>query len=338
MEKRIVITGLGMIGDFGIGREDFLNFIEGRKQKQKITDFNIDDYIDTGLLRRADQVSYFASVAAKLALESAELLVTTGVEEKYRVGTIVATVHGALEYTIEYHKELVLNGPTMVSPSLFSNSVINSAVSSISNIFKIRGFTETIPGYTGVHQSIKLASELIAEDQLDICLVGGVDINNEFLVDAYSSCIEDSKLISQSFGGSGFLVIESLGSALERGSKVYAEILGVEILTAEYQKLIQFKISPARQFKLEDIGCVLSSAFYDRDSKARERAFLEDLDRNKVAIFSCRNLFGCTFCAAESFQIILGVIKTENLFNKVLNSYSSQSGSNAYLLLGRYVY
>ena len=336
MKNRVVVTGLGMIGDFGVGKEDFCNFIDGQKQKHKITDFNFDNYIDTTLLRRADQVSYFASVAAKLALKDADLLDNAVGEKAVKFGTIVGTVHGALQYTIDYHKELVMGNPTMVSPSLFSNSVINAAISCISNIFKIHGYAVTIPGYAGVHQAIKLAAELINEKHLSICLVGGVDINNEFLVEAYSSCIEDNKLISNNFGGSGFLILESLESALKRNSRIYAEVLGVEIITANYEKLLKYKILPAKRLNLQNVDCVFSAAFYDKDSKTREALFLESLSQNKIPVFSCSNLFGCTFCAAESFQIILGAMKLGDSYSKVLTNYSSQTGTNACLLMGRY--
>lgn len=333
MDRRIAVTGLGMIGDFGVGKEDFCNFIDGREEKQIITDFNFDDYIDTALLRRADQTSYFASIAAKFALEDAKLLTDMKCQDRYKFGAILGTVHGALEYTIEYHKALVLDNSATVSPSLFSNSVINAAVSCISNIFKVCGYTITIPGYAGVYQAIKLSAELIKEGKLDICLVGGVDVNNEFLVEAYSSCMEDSKLISDYFGGSGFLVLESFESAVKRGVRIYAEILKSEITSASYKKMLKYNISPIEGFNLEDLGCVFTAAFNDKDSRKREALFLERINNGKISISSCTDLFGCTFCAAEAFQIIMGIIKTHNLYDKVLINYSSQTASNAYLLL-----
>ncbi len=335
MDSRVVITGLGMIGVFGVGREDFSNFIEGRKQKRKISDFNFDDYIDTALFRRADYASCFASIAAKFALKDANLLDSAMLKHNDKFGAIVGTVHGALGHTIEYHKALILDNPATVSPSLFSSSVINSTVSYISNIFKIYGYTATVPGYAGTHQAIKLAVELITGKQLDICLVGGVDINNEFLVEAYSSCMDDSKLISGDFGGSGFLVLESFESASRRASRIYAEVLSVGIITADFEKLRKYRILPVKLPSLQSVDYVFSSAFYDKDSRMREALFLERLGQDKAPIFPCSNLFGCTFCAAESFQLILSAIKTENSYNKVLNNHISQTGANAYLLLGK---
>lgn len=336
MKRKVVISGLGMIGDFGVGKEDFVSFINGQKQKQEIAGINFDNYIDTTLLRRADQVSYFASIAAKLALEDASLLNFSDYKNSYKLGAIVGTVHGALEYTIAYHKELALENPSTVSPLLFSNSVINAPVSCVSNIFKIRGYTASIPGYAGVHQAIKLATELISEGRLDVCLVGGVDINNEFLVEAYRSCIEDSSVISKNFGGSGFLVLESIELASKRGSKIYAEVLGVEVISADYKKIVKYKLFPTKKINTQGIDCIFTSAFFDKDSKMREDLFLRDINQDKTSIFPCGNLFGCTFAAAESFQILLGTIKLSDLYDRVLFNYSSLAGSNACLLIGKY--
>lgn len=312
MKKRIVITGLGMIGDFGAGKEDFLDFIAGRKQKQTISDFDLDSYIDTSLLRRADQISCFASIAAKFALEDANLF--NNIKNTYKFGAITATVHGALQHTIEYHKALVLDNPATVSPSLFSNSVLNAAVSCISNIFKIHGYTAAIPGYGGTHQAVKLAVELIGEGDIDICLVGGVDVNNEFLVEAYSSCIEDNTAISKNFGGSGFMVLESLESASKREAEIHAEVLGIEIIMADYKKALKYKIFPGRDFVKASVDCVFTSVFFDKDSRMREDLFLEHIGKDKI--FPCGDLFGCTFTAAESFQIILSVMRLRDSHNR----------------------
>lgn len=336
MKKRKVITGLGMIGDFGAGKEDYCNFIEGRKQKQPMDSFNFDDCIDTTLLRRADPVSYFASVAAGLALNDAGLSADKKTDEPYKLGAIIGTVHGALGYTIEYHKGLVLDKPTTVSPSLFSNSVINAAVSCISNIFKVCGYTLTVPGYAGVHQATKLACELIEQGHLDKCLVGGVDINNDFLIKAYSLCMENSSSISANFGGSGFLVVESLDSAVRRNSRIYAEILGIEVICADYRKAIEHKISPLSKFNLEGLNRIFSASFPDRDSRIREEMFLKEAKHAGAPVIDCSNLFGVTFAAAESFQIILGILRVTDSDKKVLINFSSQAGSNAGLLLYKY--
>ena len=73
MIKEIIMTGCGMIGDFGAGKLDFSNFILQKKEKKKISDFDFDNYIDTGVLRRADINSHFACAAAQFAIQDAQL-------------------------------------------------------------------------------------------------------------------------------------------------------------------------------------------------------------------------------------------------------------------------
>ena len=118
MKPSVVITGLGLIGDFGVGKTDFSDFLLHKTTAKKIHDFNFDDYIDTTLLRRADDNSCFATVAAKLAIEDARFNMEEIPAERW--GLILGTTHGPLGYTVKYHRELVLGNPRMVSPLLFS--------------------------------------------------------------------------------------------------------------------------------------------------------------------------------------------------------------------------
>lgn len=320
MKKRVLITGMGMIGDFGTGKEDFRSFLSGQRTKKNIHDFNFDNHVDTSLLRRADEISLFASTAAKFALEDAKLL-DNRTCKRNRLGIVLGTVHGSLGYTIEYHKALVLDSPSMVSALLFSNSGLNTAVSYISIMFDIRGYTTTLSSYVVVLRSIQCAVELIREGNIDICLVGGVDIYNEILIEGYSRCLKDTTHIADRFGGSGFLVLESLESAKSRGIRGYVEIVGTEILCTSYPKAAKQNTSPIRRLldkvglEAKKIDCVLTSSLNERDSRKREEVFLEGIDVKGLSVVNCRKLFGCTFAAAEVFQTILGILGINGVVN-----------------------
>jgi len=338
MKRRVVVTGIGMIGDFGTGQRDFCSFISGSRRKKNIHDFHFDDYINTSLLRRADEVSYFASTAAKFALEDANLLNVHALERD-KVGIVLGTTHGSLRYSAEYHKALVIDGPRMVSPLLFSNSVLTVAVGHISTMFGIRGYTTTISGYTPVLQSVKRAVELICEGNIDICLVGGVDIYDEIIREAYSGCMEDSVCVADRFGGSGFLVLESHESAQSRRIRGYVEIVGTEILYANYTKVIKQDISPLRRLldkvnlEPKKLDCILTASFNERDSRKREEFFLKGIVAKNLSVVDCKELFGYTFAAAEAFQIIFGVLKVKgevdlgdkSFYNLLINKTSKLS-------------
>ena len=306
MRDKIVISGIGMIGDFGAGKKDFCTFLSVKKN---ISDLFFDDYIDTSPLRRADELSYCATIAAKLALQDAKLDHLNAVCNK-RIGVVLGTTHGSLAYSIDYNKELIMNGPAMVSPMLFSNSVLNAPSSYVSAALNIQGASITISGYTPVFQALKYAMDLIRQDILDCCLVGGVDVYNEIILDGYSNCIKDTSMLKNRYGGSGFVVVESAESQKKRGVVGYAEIQGTQTFCVSSQNKKSDNIFNSQH--LLDSRCspgvdyVLASYNQDGAGVKFEKYLLENTKENNVV--NCTKIFGHTFAASESFQIIFGAM------------------------------
>ncbi|OIO33028.1 MAG: hypothetical protein COX96_06750 [Candidatus Omnitrophica bacterium CG_4_10_14_0_2_um_filter_44_9] len=317
MEKDFVITGVGFLGNWGVGKKDFIRFLRGEGVPVSIEEVDFDAYIDVPSVRRADYISCCALTAAKFALEDAGMLPISK-EKSNRIGAILGTVHGALYYTIEYHASLVLGDPKLASPLLFSDSVANAAVSHISTGLGIRGYSTTVPGYCGVTQALKLGIELIQQGVIDVCLVGGADVNHDFLTKAYRGCLCSPELIVNTFGGSGCLVIESLSHAIKRKAKIYAKIDGVSIITASYAVASCYNISPLQDLlneaniELRDNDCFLNMSFDDEDSLCRRDLFLPKFSRHHFISLDCSSSFGYGFAAAEAFQIILGVLGVDS--------------------------
>lgn len=311
MEKRTIITGIGFLNDWVVGKGSSTRFLSGAAQQTPLDKIDFDAYIDTSLVRRADHVSRCAVVAAKLALEDADLSMLSS-DDKKTVGVVLGTVHGPLHYSLEYHTSLVRGDPKLSSPLYFSESVPNAAVSHISTVLGIRGYTTTISGYCAVMQALRLGAELIEEEIVDLCLVGGADINPDFLVNAYDTCLNNSELVAKSFGGSGFLVLESPKHAMKRNAKAYAQIEGVSTVTASYDVAKRHNVSPLRELlhqtgDIRENDGLLKSSYDEKDSRQREDMYLQDFKYPRN-IFDCSNKFGYGFSAAESFQLILGIL------------------------------
>ncbi len=289
LNKDIIVTGIGMIGDFGVGKDDFKEFLAAKKPKIKLADINFDDYIDTGNLRRADPTSLLASVAAKLAVCDANLNFYNAPAE--RRGIVLGTMHGALGFTEDYHKDLVLGNPKMVSPLLFSNSVLNVMASYISTIFNIKGFSTTIVGHNSVFSSIKCAVDLLLADIVDVCIVGGVDVYREILNEPYSCCLDNMDLLTNYFGGSGMLILQK----------------------ADYQNKTAIRVLKKGEFK-EDFDCLIASCYDNQACKKKQNELLKNIGRKKPVI-DCSSWFGSTFSSAEIFKVILGIM----LLNKEVN-------------------
>jgi 3-oxoacyl-[acyl-carrier-protein] synthase II len=125
-----------------------------------------------GEMRRADRFSKMATLAAYDAVaESGAPL-----ENLERVGVVFATAFGPHTTTFSFLDEILKYGDAGVSPTIFSNSVHNAAVSYISNTLKIKGPTWTVTRFRDpFYQALLLAQVWLEEGRCDQVLVGAGD-------------------------------------------------------------------------------------------------------------------------------------------------------------------
>jgi len=332
----VFVTGIGCIGDFGAGKLEFKDFFDRVGcVKRKKSEFNFNDYVDTTMLRRADENSCFASVAAKMAIDDAGLKI-----EKYatgKVGMVIATTHGPLAYTLEYHQEMIVGDAHMVSPLLFSNSLPNTMASYVGNIFKICGSTTTLTGYNAVLQAVKCGGELIAGGVVDVCLVGGVDVYNDVLKESYCNCLKNPEKISDSFGGSGVIVLETPQSVEKRSIKPYAKLFKTEINTLNYSQIDSYRdVAADLVSNVEDNGVeqIITSCWDNKECQKGMAVILENVKKT-IPIVDCSNNFAYTFSAGEMFKVIFALLKVSyEKQNKILVQSVTKIGSYGSLLLG----
>lgn len=332
MKDHTVITGIGYINGHGAGNENFSRVLSSSGPQQPLEDIDLDAYVDTSLVRRADLVSKCALVSAKLALEDAGLYPLSK-EESENVGAVIGTVHGSVNHTLEYHTSLVLGDPKLSSPLFFSESVPNSCASHISVILGIRGYTATLSGYCSTIQALRIGAELIENGSVDVCLVGGADVNNDFLQKAYGACVRDPGLITKNFGGSGSLILESSERAARRNAKVYARMDIAHTVTASYSTIKRGNISVLRELldqtgeDLKENDRLLYACFDEEDCVRRNDLLIKDFAHPRRHLSDCGNILGRGFCAAEAFQLILGALGVYSSGNlSFLNGFSGFDG------------
>jgi 3-oxoacyl-[acyl-carrier-protein] synthase II len=295
MDKRIVITGVGVLASNGIGKEAFWQALEkgqsGIKEVSlfdtssmktklagEIKDFNPKAYLGEKGLRLLDRSTTLVNVAAKLALEDANFKVTE--ENTDQVGVVLGTTLGSVWSISEFDKTALIEGPRYVNPALFPNTVINSPASQISIRFVIKGFNTTIAtGFTSSLDALKYACDFISWGRAKAVLVGGVEelclqtylgfYKLSFLAGSKAqgielSCPFDQRRNGIIFGeGSAMFLIEDLESAKARGAKIYAEI-----------KSIGYCFHPFRLNKYHRLGTGIRAAM----RKALEEAKLNTGD------------------------------------------------------------
>lgn len=255
--KRVVITGVGIVTSTGMGKDEFWqglqNGASGVKQVSlfdtagltthlagEIKDFDAEKYLEKRGLRTLDRTTKIVNVAAKFAIDDARL--TINETNTDRTGVVLGTTLGSVYSISEFDKTALREGPRSVNPALFPNTVINSPASQISIRFVIKGFNTTIStGYTASLDALRYAYDFIQLNRADAVVVGGVE---ELCIQTYLgfyklkflaasktpgpevSCPFDKRRNGIVFGeGAAMTVIEDLESAQKRGAHIYAEII-----------------------------------------------------------------------------------------------------------------
>lgn len=256
-ERRIVITGLGVIAPNGIGKDEFWQALkQGRsgikpvkrfdtgqfkcKQAGEIDHFTPAKFLGHKGLRDLERTSRLLCSAAKLAIEDAGLNITS--ENTDDIGVCTGTTLSSLWNFAQFDKETILEGPLFTNVALFPGTVMNAASSQVSIRFNIQGFNTTISnGYSSSIDALKYAIDFIKLRRIKAVLVGGVEslslvnysgfyrlgffagINGEEL-----SCPFDKRRNGIILGeGASVAIIEDEEYARSRNAKIYAEVNGI---------------------------------------------------------------------------------------------------------------
>lgn len=258
MKRRVVITGLGAITPIGNNIDSFWEGIKlGKngideislfnaenlkvKMAAEVKDFDPSNFIDKKEAKRMDRYTQFAVIAAEESIKDSNLDFNTLNRE--RIGVMFGSGIGGL-CTIENQiRTLVAKGPNRVSPLTIPMAISNIASGTIAIKYGILGSTLSLNSAcaTSTH-CIGEAYRSIKDGYLDIVVAGGAEASIcEFGIAGFQSLTalsrsEDRNRASIPFDkerngfvmgeGAGSLILEELDSALKRGAKIYAEVVG----------------------------------------------------------------------------------------------------------------
>ena len=168
-------------------------------------------------MRRADRFSKLATLAAMDAVSNSGI----SVENSDRVGIIFATAFGPHNTTFKFQDDIIDYGDAGVSPTLFSNSVHNAAVSYISRALKIKGPTWTVAGFDQpFRQAVELAEAWLEEGRCDRILLGAGDECGtvmEYICTQKIPVAQDGEISDEFFvpgEGAAFFLVEKGGADL----------------------------------------------------------------------------------------------------------------------------
>ena len=258
-ERRVVVTGIGVITPVGKGKEEFWNnLLEGKSGIDMITRFDTSEYpakiagevkdFDAGLYmdkkeaKRMDLFSQYAVAATKLAFDDAGLDKDT--INPYRAGAVIGSGIGGIETFENQHQILLEKGVKRISPFMIPMMIVNMASAQVGINFNLKGPNFcTVTACAAGTNALGEAFRTIKMGAADIMVAGGTEASITPLsvagfcsMRALSTRNDDPKGASRPFSadrdgfvmaeGAGVLVLESLDHALARGAEIYAEFVG----------------------------------------------------------------------------------------------------------------
>jgi beta-ketoacyl-acyl-carrier-protein synthase II len=225
-ERRVVVTGLGVVSPVGIGADDAWEaLIAGRSGITDITLFDTTgfdihvagevkgfeptDHMDAKDARRHDRNTHFAVAAAGEALRHAGLLDANGrldpaQADGDRFGMVFGTGIGGIGLVSEGLRTLYERGPDRISPFLLPNMLPDSASGMVAIQYGLRGHNMAVVSAcaTGGH-AVGEAMEAIVRGQADLMLGAGTEA------------------VIVPLGLAGFAQMKALGSPIDPDTSSY---------------------------------------------------------------------------------------------------------------------
>ena len=361
MKKRVVITGLGCVTPIGIGKEEFwgnikdgvcgidkiTNFDASNYQTQiagEVKNFNPEEYMNKKEIRRMDKFIQFAVASSKMAVADSEL--NFDEVDRNRVGVIIGSGIGGVETIEKQHSILLEKGNRRVSPFLVPMMIGNMAAGQVSIEFGAKGpNTNVCTACASGSHSIGDAFKIIQRGDADIMISGGAEAAVTGFafagfcnMKAMSTRNDDPKTASRPFDkerdgfvmgeGSGILILEELEHALNRGAKIYAEVVGYGLTADAYHMTTPAEngegAARSMQMAIDDAGIKASevdyinahgtSTYYNDlyETTAIKSVFKEDA--YKLCVSSTKSMTGHLLGASGAVEAVVCALSVNDGF------------------------
>jgi 3-oxoacyl-[acyl-carrier-protein] synthase II len=259
LDRRVVITGFGLITPLGIGvDESWAALCSGKSGITEITrfdasdfdtkiagevkDFHPEDFLPKKEAKRTQTFIAYAVATSRMAIEDSGLVIDSTNEN--RVGVLTGCGLGGLQIFEQTSKVLEERGPRRVTPFFIPMMIGNMAAGMISIFLGAKGPNASIATAcaAGTH-AVGDAFKIVKRGGADAMITGGVEsiitpscIAGFNAMKALSTRNNEPEKASRPFDrdrdgfvvgeGCGILILETLDGALKRGANIYAEMCG----------------------------------------------------------------------------------------------------------------
>ena len=353
LKRRVVITGLGAITPLAIGVEDsWQRLCKGKSGVARITkfdpsDFNVqiaaelkdfhpEDFLDKKKIRRTDPFIQYALIAARMAIDDAELIINGN--NASRIGVVLGSCAGGMNMYEQNLFTLRDAGPGKVSPFFIPGFIANMASGEVSMACGARGPSKCVVTACATgNNCIGDAFRLIQCEEADAMIAGGSDayvlpiaVAGFDKMRTLSRRNDEPEKASRPFEkdrdgfiigeGAGVVILEEMESAVRRGAKIYAELSGYGSNIDSFHITEPNWENQARCLKLAMNDAAISPDEVDYINAHGTATILNDLSETKaikaalgeqsekVPVSSNKSMFGHLLGAAGSVEAIFTVL------------------------------
>ncbi len=364
---RIVVTGIGVVASNGIGKEEFWgNCLSGMSGIKPITlfdtsayrchlageisNFQPEKYLGSKGLRNLDRTTLLSLVAAKLALDDAQLKITE--ENTHEIGIVLGSTMGSVHSISSFDIESLCEGPRYVNPAQFPNTVINSPASQIAIRFRAKAINTTIgTGFSASLDAIEYAADMLHAGRVKTVLVGGAE---ELCIEIFNGFHEFHLLapenkpqrngrtvhgLGKTFlgEGAGLLILETKEFARSHGRTIQAELLA---LAGDFQSTTKRSGTRSsvieRALRLAGIKPTDVSSLSYLNGNSRNSIVVNELlgkHIHEVSKINARALLGECISAMGALEVIASIGEIQREGGIALVETSSPTGTNVAVVL-----
>jgi 3-oxoacyl-[acyl-carrier-protein] synthase II len=259
LRRRVVITGLGAVTPLAIGAEEsWQKVCQGRSGVARITkfdasdskvqiaaeikDFHPEDFMDRKKVRRTDPFIQYVLAATRMAMDDSGLVIDEN--NACRVGVVLGSSAGGMT---TYEKNLLAlykEGADKVSPFFIPGFIANMATGEVAMAVGVKGPSKcVVTACASSSHCIGDSLRLIQYGEADAMIAGGGDayilpvaIAGFDRMRALSRRNDEPERASRPFDkdrdgfvtgeGAGVIILEEMRSAVRRGARIYAELIG----------------------------------------------------------------------------------------------------------------
>ena len=348
-QTRVVVTGMGTVNPIGKDLEEYWHgLIEGRSGASPIERFPNDrlatkfacqvrtfdpqDYLERKAAQRMARFSQMAVAASRMALADSDLDLNK--EDNFRVGVAMGTGIGAFDDMTTGAATFL--GKGRLNPLYAPMIIPNMAGASVAMQFHLRGPNTTVTTACAAStQALGDATRMIQHGDADVMLAGGseaslceVGIAAFNAIRALSTRNDAPEKASRPFDrdrdgfvpgeGAGTLILESLEHAVNRGARIYGEVLGYATTNDAFHQVAPDETgeAPAKAISLALKDAGLEPADVDYVNAHGTSTQLNDAGETKalkialgehaykVAISSTKSMIGHLLGAAGAVEAI----------------------------------